>query len=81
LETSVTRFNADKNKFIHFLENSLKNLETPSDDEFQFSQLDPMENYHTLDCSDDNIESLSNPFENVKDAVALSKKLRNSSYR
>jgi hypothetical protein len=77
----ITKFNADKNKFISFIENSLKKLETPTDVEFQFSRLDPLENYHTLEFNDENKANLSNPFEKVQDTIAFSKKLRNSSYR
>ena len=76
----ITKFNADKNKLISFIETSLKKLEETTENEFQFTPLDPLENYHTLDI-DDETTNLSNPFEKVKDTIAFSKKPRNSSYR
>ena len=77
----VTRFNADKNELICFIEKSLKQLKT-TDNKFQFSNLDPLENYHTLDVEHSvNKENLTNPFESIEDVSTFSKKLRNSSYR
>lgn len=76
----ITKFNADKNQLIRFIENSLTKLDESTENEFQFSPLDPLENYHTLDI-DNETTTLSNPFEKVNDTIAFSKKLRNSSYR
>lgn len=77
----VTKFNADKNELISFIEKSLKQLKT-TDNEFQFSNLDPLENYHTLDVEhNENKGNLTNPFESVEDVSTFSKKLRDSSYR
>lgn len=78
----VTKFNADKNKFINFIEKSLKQSKN-SENEFQFDHLDPLEHYHGLEVETDAEieENLTNPFENLEDVSSFSKKLRNSSYR
>jgi hypothetical protein len=78
----VTKFNADKNKLISFIEESLKQSKN-SDNEFQFDNLNPLENYHSLEFETDAEikENLTNPFEKVEDVSSFSKKLRSSSYR
>lgn len=77
----ATKFNADKDKLISFIENSLKTLEQTNDQEFQVNHLDPLDNYHMLEVDDEKGAQLSNPFNKNDDSVALSKKLRDSSYR
>ena len=78
----VTKFNADKNKLINFIEKSLKQSKN-SENEFLFDHLDPLENYHRLEVETNTEidENLTNPFENVEDVSSFAKKLRSSSYR
>ena len=75
------RFNADKDQLIAFIEESLKKSEMLTDEDFSFNRLDPLQNYYKLKKGDRTEENLSNPFENVADTIAFSKKLRENSYR
>ncbi len=75
------RFNADKDQLIAFIEDSLKKSEILTDEKFSFNKLDPLQNYYKLEKDDRDEENLSNPFENIVDTIAFSKKLRENSYR
>jgi len=77
------KFNADKARFIAFIEDSLQKSEisTARDEEFSFNKLNPLQNYYKLENNEIAEESLSNPFENIVDTVGFSKKLRENSYR
>ncbi len=75
------KFNADENRFIRFIEQSVISLEESEEKEFYFTHLDPLEHYHTLNLEYKEADNLPNPFENIKDTLALAKELRNSSYR
>ena len=78
----VTKFNADKDKLISFIEKSLKQSKN-TENEFDFDHLDPLKHCHSLEVETnaENEDNLTNPFENVEDVSSFSKKLRTSSYR
>lgn len=75
-----TKFNSNKNHFINFIQDSLKNLENINNDELQFKKLDPKQNAHRMTSFDENKE-FSNPFENVENVVSFAKSLRERAYR
>ena len=75
-----TKFNGNKNKFINFIQDSLKNLENTNNDEFQFKQLNPKQNAYRMTSVAEN-EKLSNPFENIEDVLLFSQSLREKAYR
>ncbi|MFK5974866.1 MAG: hypothetical protein QM493_00035 [Sulfurovum sp.] len=47
---------------------------------FNYTKLNPMDNFYTLDKDKSDIEA-TNPFEEVEDSVTLAKKLREEAYR
>ena len=75
-----TKFNSNKNKFISFIQDSLKNLENTNNNEFQFKKLNPKQNAYRMTGISEN-EKLSNPFENVEDALLFAQSLREKAYR
>ncbi len=75
-----TKFEGNKNKFINFIQDSLKNLENTNLDEFQFKKLDPKQNVYRLDNSDINGE-LTNPFTDIEDVLLFAQSLREKAYR
>ena len=75
-----TKFNGNKNQFINFIQDSLKNLENANNEEFQFKKLNPKQNAYRMISLDEN-EKLSNPFENVEDVLSFSQSLREKAYR
>jgi hypothetical protein len=56
-----TKFEGNKNKFINFIQESLRDLDMTNGDEFQFKKLDPKQNTYRL-LNDAMIEEVSNPF-------------------
>lgn len=74
------KFNSNKNKFINFIQESLKNSENTNNDEFQFKKLNPSQNAYRMTSVDEN-EKLSNPFENVEDVLSFAQSLREKAYR
>lgn len=75
-----TKFNGNKNKFINFIQDSLKNLENSNNDEFQFKKLNPKQNAYRMTSVAEN-ETLSNPFENIEDVLSYAQSLREKAYR
>lgn len=75
-----TKFNGNKNNFINFIQDSLKNLENVNNDELQFKKLDPKQNAYRMTNIDAN-EELSNPFEKVDDVLSYAKSIRERAYR
>ncbi|MEY3786454.1 MAG: hypothetical protein RLZ75_659 [Pseudomonadota bacterium] len=75
-----TKFNGNKNKFINFIQDSLKNLENINNDEFQFKKLNPKQNAYRMTSVAEN-ETLSNPFENIEDVLSYAQSLREKAYR
>ena len=73
-----TKFEGNKNKFINFIQESLKNLENT--DEFQFKTLDPKQNAYRLNNGNNN-EELTNPFAEIDDVLSFSQSLREKAYR
>ena len=75
-----TKFNGNKTKFINFIQDSLKNLGDANNEEFQFKKLNPKQNAYRMTYIAEN-ETLTNPFENVKDVLSFSQLLREKAYR
>lgn len=75
-----TKFNGNKTKFINFIQDSLKNLDNKTADEFIFTKLDPKENNYRLPTNNIN-EEMSNPFEEIDDVLLFSQNLRGKAYR
>lgn len=75
-----TKFNGNKNNFINFIQDSLKNLESVNNDELQFKKLDPKKNAYRMTNIDAN-EELSNPFEKVENVLSYAKSIRERAYR
>ncbi len=75
-----SRFNANKDKLIAFIESSFKIPEALKNGEFIFNRLDPLNNYYKFEKSEYN-DSLLNPFVNINNTIEFSKKIRESSYR
>jgi len=75
-----TKFNGNKNMFINFIQDSLKNLENANNDEFQFKKLNLKQNAYRMTSAAEN-ETLSNPFKNVEDVLLFAQSLRDKAYR
>ncbi len=75
-----TKFNSNKNQFINFIQDSLKNLEHINDEEFQFKKINPKQNTYHMIFVDENTE-LSNPFERVTSVASFAQLLREKAYR
>jgi len=75
-----TKFNGNKNKFINFIQDSLKNLENANNEEFQFKKLNPKQNTYRMTNISEN-EKLSNPFANVENVLSYAQSLREKAYR
>jgi hypothetical protein len=75
-----TKFEGNKNKFINFIQDSLRDLENTKADEFQFKKLDPKQNVYRLDNSEINGE-LTNPFADIEDVLLFAQSLREKAYR
>ena len=62
-----SRFYADKDKLIAFIESSLKIPEAITNEEFIFNRLDPLNNYYKLDKSEYNDRLLTpSPISKIK---------------
>ena len=75
-----TQFNGNKAQFISFIQDSLKSMEDAHIGELKFTLLNPKENAYRMASVDEN-EAVSNPFENVEDALSLALSLREKAYR
>jgi hypothetical protein len=75
-----TKFKGNKSLFISFIQDSLKNLETANNEEFQFKKLNPKQNSYRMAAINEN-EETSNPFENVDDILSFAQALREKAYR
>jgi hypothetical protein len=75
-----TKFEGNKNKFINFIQDSLRDLENTKADEFQFRKLDPKQNVYRLNNGDIN-EEMTNPFADIDDVLLFAQSLREKAYR
>jgi hypothetical protein len=75
-----TKFEGNKNKFINFIQDSLRELENTKADEFQFKKLDPKQNVYRLNNDDIN-EEMTNPFAEIDDVLLFAQSLREKAYR
>lgn len=75
-----TTFEGNKNKFINFIQDSLRDLENTKADEFQFKKLDPKQNVYRLNNGDVN-EEMTNPFAEIDDVLLFAQSLREKAYR
>jgi hypothetical protein len=75
-----TKFEGNKNKFINFIQDSLRDLENTKVDEFQFKKLDPKHNAYRLNNGDIN-EEMTSPFAEIDDVLLFSQSLREKAYR
>ncbi|MFI3217942.1 MAG: hypothetical protein QX189_02315 [Methylococcales bacterium] len=75
-----TKFEGNKNKFINFIQDSLRDLENTKADEFQFKKLDPKQNVYRLNNGDIN-EEMTNPFAEIEDVLLFAQSLREKAYR
>ena len=75
-----TKFEGNKNKFINFIQDSLRDLENTKADEFQFKKLDPKQNVYRLNNGDVN-EEMTNPFAEIDDVLLFAQSLREKAYR
>jgi hypothetical protein len=66
--------------FLNFIQDSLKNLEVTHNEEFQFTKFNPKQNVYRITSNPEN-ETLTNPFENVKDVLSYAQSLREKAYR